>query len=102
MKSVFYSALAALVLSASSLSAAEWEPFCLTERMIFPSALISLATYELPEDDWDDSVVGDQMGLLGIEIAAPKKATEIEVTVASETIMEPSTFKGKLPAGKKS
>jgi hypothetical protein len=102
MKTSLCGVLALLVLSASPLRAAEWEPFCLTERMIFPSALISLATFDLPEDEWDDAVLGDQMGLLGIEIAAPKKSSEIEVTVTSDAIMEPSTFKGKLPAGGKS
>ncbi len=81
--------------------AAEWEPFCLTERMIFPSALISLATYELPEEDQYDSVLGDQTGLMGIAIAAPEKDTDIEVTLTCESIMEPSVFKGKLPAGGK-
>lgn len=101
MKSVSCATAVAIVLLAVPVLAAEWEPFCLTERMIFPSALISLATFELPEDEWDESVVGDQMGLMGIEIAAPKKDTEIEVTLTSDAIMEPSVFKGKLAAGRK-
>ncbi len=99
MKTNLCGILALFALSASPLLASEWEPFCLTERMIFPSALISLATYELPEEDQDDSVVGDQTGLMGISIAAPRKDTDIEVTLTSDAIMEPSTFKGKLPAG---
>ena len=72
MKTNLCSILALFALSASPLLAAEWEPFCLTERMIFPSALISMATYELPEEDQDDFVLGDQTGLMGIEIAAHK------------------------------
>ncbi len=101
MKTNLCAILVLFALSASPLLAAEWEPFCLTERMLFPSALISMATYELPEEDQDDSVLGDQTGLMGISIAAPKKDTDVEVTLTCESIMEPSVFKGKLPAGGK-
>ena len=44
----------------------------------------------------DTNLLGDSQGLLGIRIESPGEDTPITVTVTSDSILEPSTFRGTL------
>lgn len=89
-----------LALTAPSLEAAEWQPLVHMDRMLFPSYVIASAGIKRPPvEENDEEVLGDPLGVIGIEIAAPDEDAEIEVTVACDAVMEKSVFKGTLEKG---
>lgn len=94
--------IATLVFIPVSLEAAEWAPLIHMDRMLFPSYVIASAGIKRPPvEEADEEVLGDPLGVIGIEIEAPEDDTEIEVTVSCDAVMEKSVFKGTLEKGDK-
>ncbi|MEZ6096503.1 MAG: hypothetical protein R3C03_20120 [Pirellulaceae bacterium] len=67
------------------------------DNQLFPSFVLSTASSEVPESQRNENILGDQRGVLGIEIEAIDDEAEIEVTVSGEPYFQTSQFKGKLP-----
>lgn len=94
------SALVLLLAVDVPLSAAEWGPVLEMDAMIFPSYIVASAAMKRPpREEVDESVLGDPMGLIGVEIDAPEEDAAVEVVVTCDSILEKSVFRGTLEAG---
>ena len=88
-------------------SAEDFTPLIAFDQQLFPSFIISTASMKSApseEEEVDPAaplIVGDRDGLLGIKFVAPKKDTQIKVTITCDEVMEASPFYGKLPVGGK-
>ncbi|MFN9719327.1 MAG: hypothetical protein ACK58L_11560 [Planctomycetota bacterium] len=117
-----YLATTFLTLLGSSLRANDFEPHVRFNGQLFPSFIISTAAIKNgaaspirslgpvnAESDatTDESteaaaevfpeMIGDQNGLIGVEITATRSNVPITVTVTCDEVMDPSTFSGQLP-----
>ena len=75
--SLFAAAILTLLVSAARAEEVEWAPEANMDRQLFPSLLIATATQRPQEDDEeakepDPYMLGDQFGLVGVSIKAPK------------------------------
>jgi hypothetical protein len=94
----------ALLLAISSTAIAEesYRAIAGWDHQLFPSYLVATGAIRLPEeadvndDDAEFTVLGDQQGVLGIELTSPGAETEVSVTVNANAILEESTFEGTL------
>jgi hypothetical protein len=59
--------------------------------------LISTATLKLGEVPADRLLLGDPVGVLGVEVEAPADNTSVKVTISCDEYLEPSEFSGVLP-----
>lgn len=99
-----FAAWASLVLLSGGASAQEeFAPITGWDRQLFPSYLVGTATIRLPEweeveldEEADTVALGDQQGVLGIEIEAPEDETEVSVTISGSEILEETTFETTL------
>ena len=61
----------------------EWAPEANMDRQLFPSLLIATATQRPQEDDQEEAkepdpyMLGDQFGLVGVSIKAPKGNAQV-------------------------
>lgn len=99
-RNVIVGAIASLLAIVTALPADDFEIQAGWSDQLFPSFLIATATIKLPEEaveDYEEEVLGDPQGLLGITIEAPEDDTTITVTITCDAIMEESVFTGTLP-----
>ena len=81
----------------------EWAPEANMDRQLFPSLLIATATQRPAEDDEDEAkapdpyILGDQFGLVGVSIKAPKAKAQVTVTLKENELMAAATWSGELP-----
>ena len=100
------SAMAAGLVSLSLASAGradeiEWAPEANMDRQLFPSLLIATATQRPPDDDEEAEepnpyMLGDQFGLVGVSIKAPKTNAQVTVTLKENELMAAATWSGEL------
>lgn len=100
MRNCFVWALAlfSTALGIASPLAAQVTPITGWENQLFPSYLISTATLKVGEPTPDQRLLGDPVGVLGVEVEAPADNTPVKVTISCDEYLEPSEFAGVLPA----
>ncbi|HYJ03704.1 MAG TPA: hypothetical protein VEX43_01115 [Chthoniobacterales bacterium] len=92
----------ALLVSASRADEIEWAPEANMDRQLFPSLLIATATQRPQEDDQQEAkepdpyMLGDQFGLVGVSIKAPKANAQVTVTLKENELMAAATWSGEL------
>lgn len=92
----------ALFVSASRADEIEWAPEANMDRQLFPSLLIATATQRPQEDDQEEAkapdpyLLGDQFGLVGVSIKAPKANAQVTVTLKENELMAAATWSGEL------
>lgn len=86
---------------AASCSALEWEIVMPFEKTIFPSVVIGMRSF-LDEKDNKPSEIGDPIGMIGVEITAPRNDFAVKVTVEGTDYFKTSTIKAVLPKKGKS
>ena len=80
----------------------EWSTEANMDRQLFPSLLIATATQRPVEDDEEEAkepdpyVLGDQFGLVGVSIKAPKANAQVTVTLKENELMAAATWSGEL------
>ena len=80
----------------------EWAPEANMDRQLFPSLLIATATQRPQEDDQEEPkepdpyMLGDQFGLVGVSIKAPKANAQVTVTLKENELMAAATWSGEL------
>jgi hypothetical protein len=66
------------------------------ENQLFPSYLISTAMLKSGASPADSQLLGDPVGVLGVEVEAPADNTPVKVTISCDEYLEPSEFAGLL------
>ena len=69
------------------------------DKQLFPSYAVAAATIRLPQSDddaKDETILGDEQGVLGVQIESPGDNVAVKLTITSNEIMEPTTFSGTL------
>jgi hypothetical protein len=88
--------LIALASFASS-TRADFTPIAGWDHQLFPSYIISTAALRSNPDNAVANILGDQHGVLGAEVVAPKDGARVEVTIECDEYFSESVFAGKLP-----
>src|SRR5687767_8466179 len=94
--------LALRIISASAADEIEWAPEANMDRQLFPSLLIATATQRPQEDDQEEAkepdpyMLGDQFGLVGVSIKAPKANAQVTITLKENELMAAATWSGEL------
>ncbi len=114
MSSILTLLLFAFTVSSTSGPPAEvtLDPWSYTDQDLYPSAIISTATVDWNGDDQDAEdkktaddpkpkkkdipIYGDENGWLAVDLAGLPKNAEVEVTIAIDGFLKPSTWKGKI------
>ena len=73
-----------------------WQVVTETNDVIYASFLIATATLRL-DTDQDPLILGDQMGMVGAKIRAPRDNCPVEVEISSPDYIQVSRFVGTLP-----
>jgi hypothetical protein len=100
--SLFAIIILALLVSASAADEIEWAPEANMDRQLFPSLLIATATQRPQEDDQEEAkepdpyMLGDQFGLVGVSIKAPKANSQVTITLKENELMAAATWSGEL------
>ena len=70
------------------------------DRQLFPSYIVATATLrgqdEQAKSAGNPNLLGNGSGILGVRVRSPKDNAQIQVTISSDSILEPSTFCGTL------
>jgi hypothetical protein len=90
-------ALLVLPLSAAALAAPQWEPFVDPYDQLFPSLEIATATITADPEDHDPAVLGDQQGLIGVELLGARAGAPFELTVRIPGLAGDSHLAGTVP-----
>ena len=95
----------ALLVPVGAADEIEWTPEANMDRQLFPSLLIATAT-QRPQDDQpeegeeakepDPYMLGDQFGLVGVSIKAPKANAQVTITLKENELMAAATWSGEL------
>jgi hypothetical protein len=91
-----------LLVSVSRGGEIEWTPEANMDRQLFPALLIATAT-QRPADDEEEGkepdpyLLGEQFGLVGVSIKAPKANAQVTVTLKENELMAEATWSGELP-----
>jgi hypothetical protein len=88
--------VAAVSLSTTTTTKADFTPIVGWDNQLFPSFIIGTAAIKSGEAQASATELGDINGMLGIEIVAPHDDAAIEVTIECNEFMEPSRFVGRL------
>ncbi|WP_295450437.1 transglutaminase family protein [uncultured Thiodictyon sp.] len=75
-----------------------WKVVTETNDVIYSSFLIATATLRLDRKP-DPQVLGDSLGMVGVEVKAPRDNCPIVVEISSPDYIQPSRFVGALPRG---
>jgi len=75
----------------------EYELFLGPGDEIFPSALVSSSSLKSDIFDEDPTVLGDQVGTIGIEIESPSDNAKIRVEIKGSKLFRESVFEGLMP-----
>jgi len=82
-------------------AAADFTPVAGWDRHLFPAYIVATATFRPPPDDKPGvqaiPTFGDAKGLLGVMIRSPDDGAVVKVTIASDSIFDPSTVTAALP-----
>jgi hypothetical protein len=100
--SLFAAVILVLLVSQSRADEIEWTPEANMDRQLFPSLLIATAS-QRPADDGqeeakepDPYLLGDQFGLVGVSIKAPKANSQVTITLKENELMAAATWSGEL------
>lgn len=79
----------------------EWAPEANMDRQLFPSLLIATATQRPADNDEEAEepspyMLGDQFGLVGVSIKAPKANAQVTITLKENELMAAATWSGEL------
>ncbi len=89
---------AASLCCASTLSAApQWKPFVEPYRQVFPSLEIATANMDPDPAGNDTGVIGDQDGLIGVELRGAKAGQRFELTVRIPGFARDTRLAGEIP-----
>lgn len=75
-----------------------WKVVTETNDVIYSSFLIATATLRLDSEP-DPKVLGDSIGMVGVEVKAPRDDCPVVVEISSQDYIQPSRFVGALPRG---
>lgn len=90
-------ALVLLGCSAPVVAEIEWEPFVEPYSQVFPSLAIATATMPADPGEDDPAVVGDQQGLIGVEVSGAATGTRFELIVRVPGWARDSRLAGRIP-----
>ena len=83
---------------ASALDAApQWKPFVEPYRQVFPSLEIATATMDADAASDDAGVIGDQDGLIGVELSGARAGQRFELTVRIPGLARDTRLSGEIP-----
>lgn len=88
-----------LLVIAGPVIATDWSVEADLDDQLFPSLIVSAATMVLDETDREPNQLGSirVTDIYGAFVIAPTDNATVKVTVASEGILKPSVFEGRLP-----
>ena len=76
--------------------AAEFDLEIGLDESIYPSLIIATSTLKLDDEEEDETLLGDPMGFIGVNIESPADDVTITVEISSGTLIQPSRFSGRL------
>lgn len=86
-----------LLVGAGVSAAPAWKPFVEPYRQVFPSLEIAIATIEDAPGEANAAVIGDQDGLIGVELTGAKPGAAFELVVRIPGLARDSRLSGKIP-----
>ena len=91
--------LAACLLASAGAAMAEveWEPFVEPYNQVFPSLELATATMEPDPEEDDPAVVGDEQGLIGVQIDGARAGARFALTVRVPGLARDSRLSGRIP-----
>lgn len=81
----------------SALAAPQWEPFVEPYNQVFPSLELATATLSADPDNFDPAVLGDQQGLIGVELTGAVAGAQFELLVRVPGLAGDSRLSGVIP-----
>lgn len=84
------------------LAPGKWVPVFEMGEKLFPSQVISTATFKLDEEDREDEDpqrLGDVMGTIGVAIHSPRADCPVKVEISGGSVIRSSTLAGIMPQG---
>ncbi|MCB1599044.1 MAG: hypothetical protein R3F18_15510 [Lysobacterales bacterium] len=78
-------------------AAPSWQPFVEPYNQLFPSLEIATATLASDPDDADPAVLGDQQGLIGVELSGAPAGARFELVVRVPGLARDSRLAGTIP-----
>jgi hypothetical protein len=88
---------AACGLIASAAAEPTWEPFVEPYNQVFPSLEIATATMTVDAADIDPTTLGDQQGLIGVELSGARTGAPFELVVRVAGLARDSRLDGTIP-----
>jgi hypothetical protein len=73
----------------------EWDIDVGLDDSIYPSLVIATSMIKL-DDEEDETVLGDPMGMIGVAIVSPGDDVPVTVEISSGSLIKPSKFSGRL------
>ena len=89
---------AMLALSAAALADPQWEAYVDPYNQVFPSLEIATATTTWDTEDDSESVVGDQQGLIYVDVSGARAGAPFELIVRIPGLAPDSRLSGLVPA----
>ena len=89
---------AMLALSAAALADPQWEAYVDPYNQVFPSLEIATATTTWDTEDDSESVVGDQQGLIYVDVSGARAGAPFELIVRIPGLAPDSRLSGVVPA----
>ncbi len=93
-------ALALVTLAGMARSASaepQWEPFVEPYNQVFPSLEIATATMTVDPEEADPATLGDQQGLVGVELTGARPGARFELVVRVPGLARDSRLDGSIP-----
>lgn len=90
--------IAMLSLSAAALADPQWEAYVDPYNQVFPSLEIATATTTWDTEDDSESVVGDQQGLIYVDVSGARAGAPFELIVRIPGLAPDSRLSGVIPA----
>lgn len=91
--------LAACLLASAGAAMAEveWEPFVEPYNQVFPSLELATATMEADPEEDDPAVIGDEQGLIGVQVDGARPGARFALTVRIPGLARDSRLAGRIP-----
>lgn len=91
--------LAACLLASAGTAMAEveWEPFVEPYNQVFPSLELATATMEADPEEDDPAVIGDEQGLIGVQVDGARPGARFALTVRIPGLARDSRLAGRIP-----
>jgi len=74
----------------------EWGLVSEFGESLYPSIIISTSTFKPDDEETDETVFGDPMGLIGVSIVAPRDGAKVKVEIESQKLIKASTIEAEL------